>query len=202
MFIMVDLFLFPTFIKYNNMQNYFYLVLFQASLLIGLLYGLRGHGKFKGMMMQLESVARNKEINVDERETRLVSLIHHACLELGYTFEERNKTQFNKKHKVQDKKKTKIIKHTKKLKEANKKMSKLVIDEIVWKQIGYSLVGIWGLFGLVIGYWLNSLVLEIVLIIFLVGTWEIIDVFVLFYIHYIFKIVSITEADIEALLEE
>lgn len=71
------------------------------------------------------------------------------------------------------------------------------IDEIVWKQFGYMIVGIWGLFGLVIIYLLGIIELPLVFIIFLTGTWELIDVFILFYIHYIFNIeLELSETDV------
>jgi len=88
LFFLIDLFLYPIFI--DRLLEFFYLVMFQLSLLISLLYGLRGQGKYKNMMISLQSIARNREMDVDERESRLVSMIHHACLELGFVYEERN----------------------------------------------------------------------------------------------------------------
>ena len=83
-----------------ELRYFFYLVLYQVSLIITLMFGLRGQGKYKTMMLSLQSIARNRALSIDEREMRLVNGIHHYCLELGYIYEERNKEYgliFNKK---------------------------------------------------------------------------------------------------------
>ena len=111
LFILVDLFL----IGAIDLIFFFYLVLYQVSLIVALMFGLRGQGKYKTMMLSLQAIARNRDLSIDERETRLVAGIHHHCLELGYIYEERNKSYGlftkNKKHpgELPGKKKTKIL---------------------------------------------------------------------------------------------
>ena len=167
----------------------FWLAIYQATIIVSLMAGLRGQGRYKRAMGELQSIARDKSLTVDEREHRLVMQVHHTMLELGYIYVERNESYglnyFTKESK--EKKEGQVIKKTKK-KEVKKKMSKLIIDEIVWKQIGYTLVSIWMLFDPVIAYWLLSLELHWVIIAFLIGTWGIIGAFVLFYIHYAFNL--------------
>lgn len=82
-------------------------------------------------------------------------------------------------------------------------MSKLIIDEVVWKQLGYMLVGIWGLFGLVLAYILDIFIFHWILIIFITGVWELLDIFVLFYLHYVFKLNEIiSKKEIAELIKE
>lgn len=64
----------------------------------------------------------------------------------------------------------------------------MIFDDIVFKQLGYTIVGIWLLFGPVIGYLLSLLDIHLIIIIFLAGSWEIVDAFIFFYIHYVFNI--------------
>lgn len=201
LFFLIDLFLYPIFA--DRLLEFFYLVMFQLSLLVSLLYGLRGQGKYKNVMISLQSIARNRDMDVDERESRLVSMIHHACLELGFVYEERNEEyglfKFTKKNVT---KKTKIIKNDNNVKGGCKKLSLLgsllVIDEVVLKQIGYMVVGIWGVFSPVIAMLLAELNFHWALILFLTGTWVFVDIFILFYIHYIFKIEPIVGSLVEA----
>ncbi len=68
------------------------------------------------------------------------------------------------------------------------------MDEVVWKQIGYTLVGILGFLGTGIVEWINALGISPFWIVSLVGCWYILDAFLLFYIHYIFKLPQ-TEQD-------
>ena len=42
-------------------------------------------------MLNLQSIARNKELSIDEREAMLVQGVHHHCLELGFIAQERNR---------------------------------------------------------------------------------------------------------------
>jgi len=178
LFIMLDFFLYPIFNDLNITNQFFYLVLFEVSLLLSLMYGLRGQGRYKQMMVQLQSIALNTDMTMEEREARLVGLIHHACLELGHIYEERNIkyrlfTKKNEKFKIDKKVKGgKIMK----------------IDEIVWKQIGYSIVGIWGVAGILILDILYTLNLRPLWITAILGVWYILDAFIGFYIHYIFKL--------------
>ena len=196
LFILVDLFLAGSI----ELIFFFYLVLYQISLILALMFGLRGQGKYKTMMLSLQSIARNRDLTTDEREARLVNGIHHHCLELGYIYEERNKSYGLFTHKKRNlptpgtgKKKDPGTKKTKNL-EVKKTMSKLIIDEVVWKQLGYMLVGLWGLFGLVLAYILDIFLFHWILIIFITGAWEIVNVFILFYLHYIFNLEPITDS--------
>lgn len=102
MFILIDLFVLPIIVEYHLWNHFLYLVLYEISIIISLMFGLRGLGKYKNMMISLQSIARNKEMDVNERESRLVSMIHHACLELGFIYEERNEEDFKKKRKIQE----------------------------------------------------------------------------------------------------
>lgn len=101
-FILIDLFVLPIIVDYHLWNHFFYLVLYETSILTSLMFGLRGLGKYKNMMISLQSIARNREMSVDERESRLVSMIHNACLELGYIYQERNEEDFKKKRKLQE----------------------------------------------------------------------------------------------------
>jgi len=103
---------------------------YELSLFIGLLLGLRGQGRFKQIMLNLEGIARNKKLSIDEREHKLVMGVHHHFLELGYLYEERNKQyglDFTKKNK---KKKTK-----------NKRG--VIMKEEFIKELLYWFAGIW-----------------------------------------------------------
>ena len=187
LFILVDLFL----VGAIDLLFFFYLVLYQVSLIVALMFGLRGQGKYKTMMLSLQSIARNRDLSIDERESRLVNGIHHHCLELGYIYEERNKKYGlfgHKKKKLPGGKNPPGVKKKTKNLEVKKEMSKLMIDEVVWKQIGYSLVSVWELFIPVIALILEGLALPWQLILFLTGAWGIFGALVLFYIHYIFNL--------------
>lgn len=96
-FILINLFILPVIVEYHLWNHFFYLILYEISILTSMMFGLRGQGKYKNMMISLQSVARNREMGVDERESRLVSMIHNACLELGYIYQERNEEDFKKK---------------------------------------------------------------------------------------------------------
>ena len=87
LFILLDIFL----LYYVGIKTVIMLLAYEATMIFGLLLGLRGQGKFKQVMINLEGIARNKKLSVDEREHRLVMGIHHHFLELGYLYEERNK---------------------------------------------------------------------------------------------------------------
>ena len=186
LFILVDLSIVTIFIGLNIMVQFLYLLLYQASLIFALMVGLRGQGKYKAMMLSLQSIARNRDLSIDEREKRLVNGIHHHCLELGYIYEERNKEYglFKSKKKNSNK----VLKKTKNFKEEKKKMTLLIWDTVCWKQFGYMVISLWELFGPIIGLYLSSLLYHWLIIMFLVGGWEIFGVFVWFYLHYIFNI--------------
>ena len=187
LFVLVDLSIVPIFIGLNIMVQFLYLLLYQVSLIFALMVGLRGQGKYKAMMLSLQTIARNRDLSIDEREKRLVNGIHHHCLELGYIYEERNE-----KYGLFKSTKNKVPKKTKNL-GGERKVSLLIIDEVVWKQIGYALVSLWELFGPVIALFLAELKFHWMIILFLAGAWEIFGAFVLFYIHYIFKLETVSD---------
>ena len=90
--ILVDFFLLPYIIPYPQLWIAFWLlIIYEISMIVSFMLGLRGQGRYKEAMLNLQSIARNKSLSIDERETRLVSGIHHYCLELGYIYEARNK---------------------------------------------------------------------------------------------------------------
>jgi len=193
-FALLDLFLLPVVLDNPVFtKDYFYFIIYQVTIILGLFVGLRGQGRYKAMMIELRSVASNRDFDPDERDAILVPLIHHACLELGISAEKRNEeyglfkskknpTTFAKEKVV--KKKTKNFKEEKIMSE-----TKIVIwDLVVWKQFGYMIVGIWGVFSPVIVLILAELSLHWAIILFITGAWVFVDIFILFYIHYIFKI--------------
>jgi len=193
LFLLLDLFLLPIVIEGNLWTMLFYFIIYQVSLLVALIYGLRGQGKYREWMLELGMIARNLGLDRDERDTRLISLINHACLELGFIAEQRNKeygiNNFNKKQVTKKTKKNNL--------KVKKKMEIVWLDEVVWKQIGYALVGIWGFLGVGILEWIHALGISVFWIITLIGTWYVCDALVLFYIHYVFKLPQIEAKPIE-----
>lgn len=90
--ILVDLFLLPYIITFPQLWSVFWLlVLYEWSMIVSFLLGLRGQGRYKEAMLHLQSIARNKDLTIDEREAMLVQGVHHHCLELGYIAQKRNK---------------------------------------------------------------------------------------------------------------
>ena len=147
------------------------LLIWEIFTFLGLLIGMRGQVRYKELVWDLIAIRQDPQYNDKEelRGFRLARHIDHACIEWDLWYQEQqHKNNNNNK------------------KEVKNNMSKLIIDEVVWKQIGYTLVGLWGLFGLVLAYILDIFLFHWVLIIFITGAWELLDVFVLFYIHYIF----------------
>ena len=180
-FTLIDLSLIP----FGVYQALWYLLIYQATIIVSLMVGLRGQGKYKQAMGELQSISRDKSLTVDEREHMLVQGIHHYCMELGTIYLERNKTYginlFNKKLKNNNL----VTKKTKKMEVKRK----LKIDEIVWKQIGYTIVGVWGFLGVALLDLLLSLSFVSPLwLITITGIWYCVDALILFYIHYVFNI--------------
>lgn len=89
--ILVDLFLFPYIIASQLWNAFWLLIIYEVSMIVSFLLGLRGQGRYKEAMLHLQSIARNKNLTVDQREAMLVQGVHHHCLELGYIASERNK---------------------------------------------------------------------------------------------------------------
>ena len=189
LFILVDLSIVTIFIGLNIMVQFLYLLLYQASLIFALMVGLRGQGKYKAMMLSLQSIARNRDLSIDEREKRLVNGIHHHCLELGYIYEERNK-----KYGLFKSNKNKVPKKTKNI--GGKK--RMIIDDIVRKQLGYLIVGVWGFVGiLLLDLLINLYDFSPLSIITIEGIWYCIDGFIFFYIHYVFKIEPVVATQLD-----
>ena len=184
-FSLLDLFLLPVVMDNPVIaKDFFYFIVYQVTIILGLFVGLRGQGRYKAMMIELRSVASNKDFDPDERDAILVPLIHHACLELGISAEKRNKEYGLFTKNVT--KKTKIIKNDNNVKRGEKKM---IWDEVVWKQFGYMIVGVWGFVGvLLLDLLVNLWNFSLLSIITIEGIWYVVDAFIFFYIHYIFKI--------------
>lgn len=161
------------------------LLIWELFTFLGLLIGMRGQVRYKELVYDLIAIRQDPQYNDNEdlRGFRLARHIDHACIEWDLWYQEQQHKNKNKK-------------------EVKNNMSKLIIDEVVWKQIGYALVGLWGLFGLVLAYILDMFLFHWVLIIFITGAWEILDVLVLFYIHYIFLADIITEKEIAELIKD
>ena len=191
LFILVDLSIVSIFIGLNIMVQFLYLLLYQVSLIFALMVGLRGQGKYKAMMLSLQSIARNRDLSIDEREKRLVNGIHHHCLELGYIYEERNEEYgLFKSNKKSITGKASIVANpdTKKTKNLGGE-KRMIWDDIVWKQFGYLIVGVWGFVGiLLLDLLINLWDFSPLSIITIEGIWYCLDGFIFFYIHYIFKI--------------
>ena len=94
LFILIDLFLIP----FGLWIILWYLLLYEASIIISLLVGLRGMGKYKQAMGELQSIARDRSLTTDQREHILVQGVHNYCLELGTIYLERL-DDFKKKQK-------------------------------------------------------------------------------------------------------
>lgn len=140
----------------------------------GMLIGLRVQGRYKEIVYDMIALRKDPKYNKKEdlRGHRLIRLIDRIMIDYDLYLENQNK-KYEKK----------IKKHKKK--RGDKRM---LWDDIVKKQAGYSLIAILALFGVVFGFILDSTDLHWILVIALSGTWEIVDIFLFFYIHYIFNI--------------
>lgn len=139
--LMMDFSTFPFLIEAGLWMPVILMFASQISLVLGLLVGLRGQGRYREMMIQLQSIARNRDLSLEEREARLVANIHHACLELGYIYQERNEEyglNFNSKKKNNPNRQISKIKT-----EVNTKL-----NEIAIRQIFLWVAAIWAGFGL------------------------------------------------------
>ena len=183
-FSLLDLFLLPVVMENPVLvKDYFYFMIYQVTIILGLFVGLRGQGRYKAMMIELRAVASNRDFDPDERDAILVPLIHHACLELGINAEERNKKYGLFKKKIMNSEK--VPKKTKK----NEVKKRMIWDDIVWKQFGYLIVGVWGFAGiLLLDFLVNFWDFSMLSIITIEGIWYCLDGFIFFYIHYVFKI--------------
>ena len=188
-FSLLDLFLLPVVMENPVLvKDYFYFIIYQVTIILGLFVGLRGQGRYKAMMIELRSVASNRDFDPDERDAILVPLIHHACLELGISAEKRNEEYGLFKSKKKNMLESSIKKVPKKTKNLEVK-KRMIWDEVVWKQFGYMIVGVWGFIGvLLLDLLVNLWDFSLLSIITIEGIWYVVDAFIFFYIHYIFKI--------------
>lgn len=147
----------------------------ELSLLIGLYLGIRGQGNLKEFVYDLRAIAYDPlyDEHEDVRGHKLKQQINYATLEWDAWFFRKSKSNKKKTKKIKQKKG--VIKY-------------MLWDEVVHKQAGYALVAILALFGGVFAYWIEALDWSLILVIALAGTWEILDGFLFFYIHYIFNI--------------
>ena len=143
-FILIDLFIIPyTFVVPILWIILLFMVIEEAGLIIGFMLGIRGQGRYKAAMLELQSIARDKTLTIDEREHLLVQGIHHYCLELGTIANERNKSYglnfFKKRNNNPNNKSNK--------KEVIKRI--MLLDETIKREIGIFLLIVWAAFGLV-----------------------------------------------------
>ena len=160
LFILIDLFL----IYYVTIKIILMLISYEGAIIITLLLGLRGQGRFKEIMTDLEGIARNKKITVDEREHELVMGVHHYFLELGYLYEERNKEYGLHKKKL---KKTKN----------NRGVKNMALKEQTIIEILRAIAGMWLFLGLGLLDILMYFGLSPLWILAIVGIFEIADLF-------------------------
>jgi len=64
----------------------------------------------------------------------------------------------------------------------------MFFDEKLWKQLGYMVVGIWGLFSPALAIFLGELNFHWAIVLFLTGSWVFIDAFMLAIIIHYFNI--------------
>jgi len=111
------------------------LIGYEASMIIGLMIGLKGQNKFKVFMFELRGLVDDPKYNKDEelRGHLLKQKVYHACLEWGMWFEKRLEEyglDFKKK--------------LKNLMEVIKRM-----DDFMLKEIMRFIAGLWAGFGLI-----------------------------------------------------
>ncbi len=169
---MIDLPMIASVFEHGFLEHYVWMIATQITLILGLLVGTRGTHRFKEFMLELRGIAFDPQYDKDEsiRGHLLKQQINYACLEYDAWFFAQS-----------DEKQNEI---TNKLKGE----PKTLMDEVVKKQIGYSLVGIWESFLPVFVWLLSIWGLHPVLNLFLSATWGILGAFVGFYIHYVFGI--------------
>ncbi len=173
-FIIYLFILFDILLLFQATLEIFWLVVsWEVMVFFGILIGLRAQRIYKDLFFDLLAIRKNPKYNNKEdlRGFRLVRAIDHATIEHDLWMSE----QEAKDHKLKNK-----------IKKGGGK--RMLWDDVVKKQAGYSLIAILALFGVVFGFILDSTDLHWILVIALSGTWEIVDIFLFFYIHYIFNI--------------
>ena len=86
-FILIDLSLIP----FGVWEALFYITIYQATIIVSLMEGLRGQARNKQAMGELRSIARDKSLSIEEREHMLVMGVQHYFLELGFIYDDRLK---------------------------------------------------------------------------------------------------------------
>lgn len=174
LFILIDVMLF------FSIPSAIYLQLLGWELFtfLGLLIGMRGQVRYKELVYDLIAIRQDPQYNdaEDLRGFRLARHIDHACIEWDLWYQEQQ-------HKSNKNNNKKII-----INKEEKTMSIIVWDEVVMKQFGYMIIGLWELFFPVVAFFLEGLNFHIVWIVFITGAWMIFGLFVWFYLHYIFKL--------------
>lgn len=150
-------------------------ITWEALVFGGLLIGIRAQGRYKDMVYEMIELRQNPKYNRKEdlRGHRMIRLIDRMMIDYDLYLEKQNK------------KYQKTIKKKKKKKGGRKIM---LWDRTVQKQAGYALIAVLAIFGLGFGYLLAILEWHWIIIFVLGGTWEILDGFLFFYIHYVFGI--------------
>jgi hypothetical protein len=174
-----------------SIQTFLWIIATEFSLIFGLLLGIKGQGNFKTFMFNLRAIAEDPLYNAHEevRGHKLKQEIHYATLAWDAWFFKKPKESKKKTRNSYQKSKTRGEK------------SKMRIDEVVWKQIGYVIVGIWGFLGVaLLDTLLNVVYLSVLWTLTIEGIWYTIDAFILFYVHYIFNYEPIVEKPIEPLI--
>ena len=182
-FILIDLFLIPyTFIAPILWIILLFMVIEEVSMILGFMLGIRGQGRYRAAMLELQSIARDRKLTIDEREHLLVQGVHHYCLELGTIANERNKAYdlnfFKKKTNNPNNKpnnKTEVIK-------------KVILDDTIKREIGIFLLFVWAAFGLVFLEGLVLLGLSVMWTGCLTAIWYAADGFVLAIIYHFYKV--------------
>lgn len=184
-FVLIDLFLIPyTFIVPILWIILLFIVIEEAGMIIGFMLGIRGQGRYRAAMLELQSIARDKALTVDEREHLLVQGVHHYCLELGTIALERNRSYGLNFFKKKENSKNNPNKNSNKT-EVKKRV---ILDETIKREIGIFLLIIWGAFGLVFLEGLVLLGLSVGWITCLTTIWYGADFLVAFIIYHFFKV--------------
>lgn len=163
--------LFDIFLYFNiSIELFLNVVTWEILVFAGMLIGLRAQARYREFVYEM--IALRKDPKYDKKEDlrghRLIRLIDRIMIDYDLYLENQNK---------------KFIKSTKKRGER-----RLIYDDIVKKQLGYALIAILALTGFAFGYVLALIPLHWILVFVISGTWEILDTFLFFYIHYVFNI--------------
>lgn len=174
LFILIDIFL-ATLIPLSRL---WIIIGYEVSILLGLMLGLRGQGRFKDVMYELKAIANDPRFDNNEalRGHSLKQQIRHACLEYNIWWEKQE--SLPPKHL-----KTKIKKKRKNLMEVIKRM-----DDRILEAIGLWLVSILAIFTLVLGEWLYLIGVSGFWILFILAAWDLTDALLLIIIIFYFKL--------------